>query len=73
MQIYRLCSSEPSIFLKRMNTWNGNADFTLIDAIMFIPVSNDDDALFQKGIARLASRVPAYSYDQSLSGAEVAD
>ena len=45
-----------------MSTWTGNVDLTLIDAMMFIAVFNDDAALFQEGIARLATRVPAYFY-----------
>ena len=48
-----------------MSTWNGNVDLTLIGAMMFIPVSNDDAALYQEGFARLATRVPAYSYLES--------
>ena len=51
--------------LKRMSTWNGNVDLTLFVAMMFIAVFNDDAALFQEGIARLATRVPAYFYLES--------
>ena len=51
--------------LKRMSTWNGNVDLTLFVATMFIAVFNDDAALFQEGIARLATRVPAYFYLES--------
>ena len=48
-----------------MSTWNGNVDLTLFDAMMFIAVFNDDAALFQEGIARLATRVPAYFFLES--------
>ena len=52
--------------LKRMSTWNGNVDLILLDAMMFITIFNDDAALFQEGIARLATRVPAYFYLESV-------
>ena len=48
-----------------MSMWNGNVDLTVFDATMFIAVFNDDAALFQEGIARLATRVPAYFYLES--------
>ena len=48
-----------------MSTWNGNVDLTLIGAMMFVPVFNDDAALFQEVIARLATCVPAYFYLES--------
>ena len=48
-----------------MSTCNGNVDLTLFDAMMFLAVFNDDAALFQEGIARLATCVPAYFYLES--------
>jgi len=51
--------------LQRMSTWNGNVDLTQIDAMMSIAVFNDDEELFNEGIARLAARMPAYFYLES--------
>ena len=48
-----------------MSTWNGYVVLTQIDAMMSVAIFNDDAALFQEGIARLATRVPAYFYLES--------
>lgn len=46
--------------LTEASTWNGNVDLTQIDAMMSIAVFNEDEDLFQRGIARLAKRNAAY-------------
>eukprot|EP01035_Chromulina_nebulosa_P028980 gene28980-38338_t len=51
--------------LNTMSSWNGNVDLTQIDAMMAIAVFNEDSNEFNKGIARLRNRIPAYFYLQS--------
>ena len=48
--------------LKTMSTWNGNVDLTQIDAIMAVAVFNEDSDLFNQGLVRLNTRIPAYFY-----------
>ena len=54
--------------LNTMSTWNGNVDLTQIDAIMSIAVFNDDEAEFNLGLKRMATRFPAYFYLNSDGG-----
>lgn len=52
-------------FYPQLNTassWNGNVDLTQIDAMMSIAVFNEDEAEFNRGLARLKVRSPAYFY-----------
>ncbi|GEM_PF-1727212 len=48
--------------LNTMSTWNGNVDLTQIDGMMCMAVFNDDQAEFNAGLARLATRMKAYFY-----------
>ena len=48
--------------LNVMSTWNGNVDLTQIDALMAVAVFNDDTDLFNTGLARMNTRIPAYFY-----------
>jgi hypothetical protein len=48
--------------LQTASRWNGNVDLTQIDAMMAIAVFNEDEALFNQGLARLRSRSAAYIY-----------
>ena len=48
--------------LTTASSWNGNVDLTQIDAMMAIAVFNEDEALFNQGLARLKIRMPAYFY-----------
>ena len=52
-------------FYPQLNTaspWNGNVDLTEIDAMLAIAVFNDDEAEFDRGLARLRVRSRAYFY-----------
>jgi len=52
-------------FYPQLNTasfWNGNVDLTQIDALMAIAVFNEDETEFNRGLARLKIRSPAYFY-----------
>lgn len=48
--------------LMKASAWNGNVDLTQIDAMLGIAVFNEDQALFDAGIARWKARVPSYIY-----------
>jgi len=48
--------------LNSMSTWNGNVDLTQIDALMAVAVFNDDTDLFNTGLVRMNTRIPAYFY-----------
>jgi hypothetical protein len=48
--------------LKTASSWNGNVDLTQIDAMIAISVFNEDESLFNEGLARLKIRSPAYFY-----------
>ncbi|MEH6548790.1 MAG: alginate lyase family protein [Pseudomonadales bacterium] len=48
--------------LKTVSPWNGNVDLTQIDAMMSIAVFNEDEQLFNQGLARLERRNPSYFY-----------
>lgn len=45
--------------------WNGNVDLTQIEAMLSIAVFNEDQELFEKGLARLEIRNRAYFYLKS--------
>ena len=52
-------------FYPQLNTasnWNGNVDLTQIDALLAIAVFNEDEGEFNRGLARLNARSPAYFY-----------
>lgn len=52
-------------FYPQLNTpsfWNGNVDLTQIDAMISIAVFNEDEAQFNRALARLERRNPAYFY-----------
>jgi hypothetical protein len=52
-------------FYPQLNTassWNGNVDLTQIDAMMAIAVFNEDEPVFNLGLARLKIRSHAYFY-----------
>ena len=48
--------------LNSASPWNGNVDLTEIDAMLAIAVFNDDEAEFDRGLARLRVRSRAYFY-----------
>ena len=48
--------------LNPASSWNGNVDLTQIDAMMAIAVFNEDEPMFNLGLARLKIRSHAYFY-----------
>jgi hypothetical protein len=48
--------------LNTASTWNGNVDLHQISAMMALSVVNEDQEEFNLGLARLATRMPAYFF-----------
>ena len=64
-EIINLQSMFRRAFYTQLNvasSWNGNVDLTQIDAMMAIAVFNEDEELFNKGLMRFNTRLPAYIY-----------
>lgn len=51
--------------LDTASTWNGNVDLHQISALLSFAVFNEDTSAFNRGLARLSIRIPAYFYLKS--------